>query len=85
MLSAQNTFRASGYPRQVKSFKSLTEEGMGTALLAKYSSMRKYFSLFVRLRFAVQKGSAFLLEAIEIVRALDDGTLKKLPRATLTC
>ena len=58
---------------------------MGTALLAKYSSMRKYFSLFVRLRFAVQKGSAFLLEAIEIVRALDDGTLKKLPKDSPRC
>jgi Tn3 transposase DDE domain len=49
------------------------------SLLARYPSLRKYFAEFLHLPFAVEPGAEPLLQAIELVRQLDGGTLRKLP------
>jgi TnpA family transposase len=61
-------------------FKQLEERGYGALLLARYPSLRKYFAEFIHLPFAAEQGSGALLQAIDIVRQLDCGALKKLPR-----
>jgi len=65
-------------------FKRLEERGYCDLLLARYPSLRKYFADFIRLPFEVAKGSGPLIKAIEFVRKLDDGDLKKLPENTPT-
>lgn len=59
-------------------FKRLEERGYGDLLLARYPSLRKYFAEFIHLPFASEQGSDTLLQAIQIVRQLDTGALKKL-------
>jgi TnpA family transposase len=61
-------------------FKQLEERGYGALLIARYPSLRKYFAEFIHLPFAAEQGSEALLQAIHIVRKLDCGALKKLPR-----
>jgi len=61
-------------------FKRLEERGYGDLLLARYPSMRKYFAQFIHLPFAAGQGSEALMQAINIVRKLDSGELKKLPK-----
>lgn len=63
----------------LRQFQRLGERGYGDLLLTRYPNLRKYFSGFVRLPFAAEKGSEPLLRAIEIVRRLDDGELTSLP------
>lgn len=65
-------------------FKRLEECGYCDLLLTRYPSLRKYFSDFIRLPFEVAKGSGPLIKAIQFVRQLDDGDLKKLPENTPT-
>lgn len=65
-------------------FKRLEERGYCDLLLTRYPSLRKYFSDFIRLPFEVAKGSGPLIKAIQFVRQLDDGALKKLPENTPT-
>ena len=65
-------------------FKRLEERGYCDLLLTRYPSLRKYFSDFIRLPFEVAKGSGPLIKAIQFVRQLDDGDLKKLPENTPT-
>lgn len=65
-------------------FKLLEERGYCDLLLTRYPSLRKYFSDFIRLPFEVAKGSGPLIKAIQFVRQLDDGDLKKLPENTST-
>jgi hypothetical protein len=60
-------------------FKRLEERGYADLLLAKYSDLRRYFTDFVHLPFAAEPGSDALMKAINIVRNLDSGELKKLP------
>ncbi len=61
------------------SFKRLEERGYGDILLRRYPSLRKYFAEFIRLPFAVKPGTEPLLNAINLVRQLDAGILKKIP------
>jgi TnpA family transposase len=61
-------------------FQRLEERGYGDLLLARYSSMRKYFAQFIRLPFAAERGSDPLLRAIQLVRHLDAEAVKQLPR-----
>lgn len=42
--------------------------------------VNKYFAEFIKLPFAVEQGSNDLMIAIEMVRQLDSGELKKLPK-----
>jgi len=65
-------------------FKRLEERGYCDLLLTRYPSLRKYFSDFIWLPFEVAKGSGPLIKAIQFVRQLDDGDLKKLPENTPT-
>lgn len=65
-------------------FKRLEERGYCDLLLTRYPSLRKYFSDFIRLPFEMAKGSGPLIKAIQFVRQLDDGDLKKLPENTPT-
>ena len=61
------------------SFKRLEERGYGDLLLARYPSLRKYFAEFIHLPFAAEHGNDSLIQAIELVRKLDSGEIKKLP------
>lgn len=71
-----------------KKYKLLSERGMGRYLLQKYSSMRKYFSLFVDLPFFQSDQNAQdtndndtlpIIKAIKIIRNLDNGKINKIP------
>jgi TnpA family transposase len=63
----------------LQSFKRLEERGYGEILLSRYPSLRKYFADLIQLPFEATPGTEPLLNAIEQVRQLDAGTLKKLP------
>ena len=60
-------------------FKRLEERGYGDILVARYPSLRKYFAEFIQLPFAAKPGTELLLKAIDIIRQLDAGELKKIP------
>ena len=60
-------------------FKQLEERGYGALLIGRYPSLRKYFAEFIHLPFAAEQGSETLMQAVDIVRKLDCGALKKLP------
>ena len=60
-------------------FKRLEERGYGDILLARYPSLRKYFAEFIHLPFSAKPGTEPLLNAINLVRQLDAGTLQTLP------
>ncbi|UBF30112.1 Tn3 family transposase (plasmid) [Kovacikia minuta CCNUW1] len=64
----------------LQAFKRLEETGYGDLLLARYPSLRKYFAQFIHLPFAAEHGNGDLIEAIGLVRQLDAGNLKKLPK-----
>ncbi len=51
-------------------------------LLARYPSLRKYFAEFIHLPFVAAQGSEDLTRAINLVRLLDVGEIKKLPQDT---
>jgi TnpA family transposase len=65
-------------------FKRLEERGYGDLLVARYPSLRKYFANFIHLPFAGEQGNDHLTQGIEIVRKLDSGDLKRLPRTAPT-
>lgn len=67
--------------KDLQEFKQLEERGYGDLLLKRYPSLRKYFADFIHLPFAAKSGNEYLTQAIEIVRQLDAGELKKLPQA----
>lgn len=60
-------------------FKYLEERGYADLLISHYPSLRKYFADFIQLPFEAEEGSEGLTEAINIVRQLDSGQIKKLP------
>ena len=88
MPRCPNTISGRKGPRQafraalvdLRVFQRLEERGYGDLLLARYPSLRKYFAEFLHLPFAAEHGSDPLLEAIQLVRQLDAGALKQLPR-----
>ena len=61
-------------------FKLLEERGYGDLLLARYPSFRKYFAEFIHLPFAIEQGNNDLMFAIKIIRQLDSGERKKIPK-----
>jgi TnpA family transposase len=61
-------------------YKHLEEHGFADILCSKYRSLRKYFAEFIKLPFEAQPGSHGLMEAISIIRKLDNSELKSLPR-----
>ncbi len=60
-------------------FKRMEERGYGDILRLRYPSLRKYFAEFIHLPFAVEASSDSLLKAINIIKDLDQGKLKKIP------
>ncbi len=52
-------------------FKRLEERGYGHLLLARYLSLRKYFSEFPHLPFQAKPGTETLLKSIQLIRQLD--------------
>ncbi len=68
----------------LRTFKQLEERGYGDLLLARYPSLRKYFAEFIHLPFAAEHGNDSLIQAIEFVRKLDAGDIKKLPQTAPT-
>ena len=73
-----------GSLEDLRTFKRLEERGYGDLLLARYPSLRKYFAEFIHLPFAVEHGNDSLIQAIELIRQLDSGELKKLPQTAPT-
>ena len=65
--------------KDLQEFKRLEERGYGDLLLNRYPSLRKYFADFIHLPFAAKPGNEHLTQAIDIVRKLDAGDLKRLP------
>lgn len=63
----------------LQSFKRLEERGYGDILLTRYPSLRKYFAELIQLPFAATPGTEPLHKAIDLIRQLDAGTLKRLP------
>ena len=90
LLSKQDIWQwveASKLRRSLKDlheFKRLEERGYGDLLLNRYPSLRKYFADFIHLPFAAKQGNEHLTQAIDRVRKLDAGDLKKLPPTTPT-
>ncbi|MEM9449538.1 MAG: Tn3 family transposase [Cyanobacteria bacterium P01_E01_bin.6] len=68
----------------LQAFKHLEERGYGDLLLTRYPSLRKYFAEFIHLPFAAEHGNDSLIQAIEFVRKLDAGDIKKLPKTVPT-
>lgn len=65
-------------------FKRLEERGYGDLLLARYPSLRKYFSDFLHLPLVAKQGNEALMNAIDTVRKLDAGELKQPPPKVAT-
>jgi Domain of unknown function (DUF4158) len=65
--------------QDLQEFKWLEERGYGDLLLNRYPSLRKYFADFLHLPFAAKPGNEHLIQAIDMVRELDAGDLKRLP------
>ncbi|EJG8054825.1 Tn3 family transposase, partial [Escherichia coli] len=63
----------------LNAFKRLEERGLGDILVTRYPGFRKYFSEFLRLPFKAKPGTEQLLNAIMLLRQLDDGEIKRLP------
>ena len=61
-------------------YQQLEDRGQADILCRRYPSLRKYFPEFVKLPFQAEQGSMQLMEAINIIRKLDSGELKQLPK-----
>ena len=81
-LVDENKFRSS--LDDLQDFKRLVERGYGDLILARYPSLRKYFSEFIHLPFEAEHGNHDLIEAIKLIRQLDAGEIKKLPSTAPT-
>lgn len=57
----------------------LEERGEIDALRARYSGLRRYFPAFFALPFQSEPGSASVIQGLDLVQQLDNGTLKTLP------
>lgn len=63
-------------------YKITSQFGYAHLLQNRYSSMRRYFSDFVKLPFKREKGSQSIIDAIKIIRQLDDDKASLLPEKT---
>ena len=66
----------------LEEYKELEEQGVSQQIIRKYPSLRKYFAKFIYLPFATKSKENSIYVAIDIVRKLDDKTLRKLPDNT---
>jgi hypothetical protein len=65
--------------QDLREFQRLEERGYGDLLLNRYPSLRKYFADVLHLPCAAKPGNEPLLHAIDLVRQLDAGEVKRLP------
>ena len=70
--------------KNIREHQQLTKYGFAEMLQNRYSSMRKYFSTFLKLPFEAEKGTECLLQSIDILKQLDNGTLKNMPKKVPT-
>ena len=79
LLKEINEFKLSNSLADLRKVKNIEEHDYGDSLLARYPSMRKYFSEFIHLQFSAAHGSESLMDAIQIIRKIDSGRIRKLP------
>lgn len=65
--------------QDLREFQRLEARGYGDLLLNRYPSLRKYFADVLHLPCAAKPGHEPLLHAIDLVRQLDAGEVKRLP------
>ncbi len=63
-----------------ESFRDLEDMGLIKKLQGKYPNFRRYFSGFLSLNLVSQPGAEHITEAIKLVRQLDKGDLKEIPK-----
>jgi hypothetical protein len=63
----------------IREHQQLTKYGFAKMLQNRYSSMRRYFTDFLKLPFKAEKGTGRLLEAINVLKQLDSGEQKHMP------
>lgn len=68
----------------MRKYRILSRYGYANLLQNRYNSMRKYFSEFIKLPILSEKGSQDLMTAIELIRQLDNGQIKALPKEAPT-
>ena len=64
----------------MQKYKVASRYGYARLLQNRYSSMRRYFSEFLKLPILSEQGSQDLMKAIELIRLLDQGHIKTLPQ-----
>ncbi|BDS15697.1 Tn3 family transposase [Aureispira anguillae] len=79
-LEQLNTKRLRNSYDAVSEFNQFTIKGSGRFILTRYPSLRKYFAQFIQLPFAAASGSESILTAISIIKKLDNGDLKQIPK-----
>lgn len=66
----------------MRQYQIISKYGYANLLQNRYNSMRRYFSDFVQLPFAAEKGSESIIRAIELIRKMDAKELSSLPDDT---
>ena len=64
----------------INTYQLLTRYGYANLLQNRYSSMRRYFSEFIKLPFHSGTENSSLMQAIQLICQLDDDALKTLPK-----
>ena len=62
-----------------RSFRTLEEKGFLQILNKKHPNFKRYFPMFLTLGFCAEKGASYLIEAIEIARKFNSGSLENIP------
>lgn len=65
--------------KDINTYRLITRYGFANLLQNRYSSMRRYFSEFIKLPFHSETENSSLMQAIQLICQLDDDTLKTLP------
>lgn len=63
----------------LSAFKYLEEKGYGDIMIRRYPSLRKYFAEFITIPFQAKSKDAPLMQAIQLVRDLDNKVISHLP------
>jgi TnpA family transposase len=64
----------------MRKYKIASKYGYANLLQNRYGSMRRYFTEFIKLPFSAETGSENIIEAIEIIRKLDNQEISKIPK-----
>lgn len=66
----------------MRQYRTTSKDGYAKLLQNRYSSMRRYFTEFIQLPFLAEKGSQDILEAIDLIRQLNNQKIPTLPETT---